>query len=351
MKFMWPEMLWLLAATPLLVMLYVWLLRRRKKLAVRYASLAIVKEALRGGHGWRRHVPPLLLLAAITVMLLGIARPTAVMTLPTQQETIILAMDVSGSMRARDIAPSRLVASQNAARTFIGQLPSHTRVGIVSFAGTAAVVQAPTLNREDALAAIDRFYLQRGTATGSGLLVALATLFPDHGIDVSEAIYGRDSPRSDSRGTPLGGSSKTDKPPFTPVPPGSYASAAIVLLTDGQRTTGPDPIDAARLAAERGVRVFTVGVGTVEGEVIGFEGWSFRAQLDEDTLKAVAKITQGEYFHASNAEDLKKIYQMLNSRLVLTKRETEITALFSALAAVVAVGAAGLSMLWFNRIV
>ncbi|HEU0201683.1 MAG TPA: VWA domain-containing protein [Burkholderiaceae bacterium] len=351
MKFMWPEMLWLLAAIPLLVALYVWLLRRRKKLAVRYASLAIVKDAMRGGLGWRRHVPPLLLLAAIAVMLLGIARPTAVMTLPTQQETIILAMDVSGSMRARDIQPSRLVASQNAARTFINQLPSHTRVGIVSFAGTAAVVQAPTLNREDALAAIDRFYLQRGTATGSGLLVALATLFPDHGIDVSEAIYGRDSPRSDSRGTPLGGSGKTEKPPFTPVQPGSYTSAAIVLLTDGQRTTGPDPIDAARLAAERGVRVFTVGVGTVEGEVIGFEGWSFRAQLDEDALKAVAKITQGEYFHASNAEDLKKIYQMLNSRLVLTKRETEITALFSALAAVVAVGAASLSMLWFNRIV
>jgi len=218
---------------------------------------------------------------------------------------------------------------------------------VVSFAGTAALVQPPTQNREDIVAAIDRFQLQRGTAIGSGIIVSLATLFPDAGIDVSDSIYGRNAPRS----LPLDPGRPPEKKEFTPVPPGSYASAAIVLLTDGQRTTGPDSLDAAKLAADRGVRIFTVGVGTPNGEVIGFEGWSFRARLDEDTLKAIANLTRGEYFHAGTATDLKKIYQGLNARLVFEKKQTEITALFSAAAAGLVLLSAFLSLLWFNRIV
>jgi Ca-activated chloride channel family protein len=346
MKFLWPELLWLLAALPLLVAAYVLLLRRKKKLAIRYASLAIVKDALAAGSRWRRHVAPLLLLAALALLVVATARPTAVVTLPSQQQTIILAMDVSGSMRAKDVEPNRLAASQNAARAFIAGAPRHTRIGIVTFAGTAALVQAPTTNREDLLAAIDRFQLQRATATGSGIIVSLATLFPDGGFDVTEAIYGREF----QRGMSIDAEPKKDKPEFKPVPPGSNDSMAIILLSDGQRTTGPDPIEAAQRAAERGVRIYTVGIGTVEGDVVGFEGWSFRARLDEETLKAIAGITRAEYFYAGNAADLHKVFQTLGSKIVLQSRETEVTALFAAAAAVLALAAGALSMLWFNRI-
>jgi Ca-activated chloride channel family protein len=220
-----------------------------------------------------------------------------------------------------------------------------TRIGIVSFAGTAALVQPPTQNREDLVAAIDRFQLQRATAIGSGIIVSLAAIFPDAGIDISQLTSGRDQ-----RALPIDAAKKADKPPHQPVPPGSYASAAIILLTDGQRTTGPDPLDAAKMAADRGVRVFTVGVGTPQGEVIGFEGWSMRVRLDEDTLKKIAGITQGEYFYAGTAVDLKKIYQNLNTRLVFERKETEVSAMFAGLGAALALLAAGLSVLWFHRI-
>ncbi|HTT11638.1 MAG TPA: VWA domain-containing protein [Burkholderiaceae bacterium] len=349
MSFLWPEFLWSALLLPALVAVYILVLRRKKKLALHYASLSLVKEALGSGNRIRRHIPPALLLTAIALLVVAVGRPVAVITLPTQQETIILAMDVSGSMRAKDVEPNRLAAAQNAARAFVNEQPRYVRIGVVSFAATASLVQAPTLSREDVLAAIDRFQLQRGTATGSGILVALATLFPDGGFDVSTAIYGREAA---IRGTPLDAAPKKerDKADVRPVAPGSYTSAAIILLSDGQRTTGPDPIEAAKRAAERGVRIFTVGIGTVDGEVIGFEGWSFRAQLDEETLRAVANITQAEYFYAGNAADLKKVYQSLHSRVVLQTKETEITAFFAAAGAALAVVAALLSLLWFNRI-
>ena len=343
MKFLWPEFLALLLFVPLLAALYVWLLRRRKRLAVRYANLSLVKEALGRGPGWRRHVPPALFLLGLAAMLVAVARPTAVITLPSQQGIVILAMDVSGSMRATDVEPNRLTASQVAAKAFVADQPRNTRIGVVSFAGTAALVQPPTQNKEDILAAIDRFQLQRATAIGSGIIVSLAAIFPDAGIDLGALTYGRE-PRS----VPI--DQKKDKPAFKPVPPGSYASAVIILLTDGQRTTGPDPIEAAKMAADRGVRIFTVGVGTPQGEIIGFEGWSMRVRLDEETLKQIANVTHGEYFYAGNAVDLKKVYENLNARLVLEKKETEVSALFAAAGALLAVVAAALSVLWFHRI-
>jgi len=341
MSFVWPDFLWSLLALPLLVALYWWLLHRRKKSTLHYPSLSIVKQAMGRGPGWRRHVPPAMMLLAVATLLMASARPRAVVTLPLQQETIILAMDVSGSMRATDVLPNRMVAAQEAAKAFLNDLPSNVRVGVVSFAGTAAVVQPPTQNREDIVAAIDRFQLQRGTAIGSGIVLSLATIFPDAGIDLSQ-ITGQ-------RAMPLG---PGDKPPkeFTPVAPGSFNSAAIVLLTDGQRTTGPDPLDAAKMAADRGVKIYSVGVGTKEGETIGFEGWSMRVRLDEETLKNVANLTRGEYFYAGTAADLKKVYQSLSSRLIVEKKETEITAFFAAAAAALVVLAAGLSVWWFGRV-
>jgi Ca-activated chloride channel family protein len=351
MKFLWPQMLWLLTVMPVLVAAYWWLMLRRRKVALRYASLSLVRDAM-GASSWRRHVPPALLLLAVGVLIVAVARPTALVKLPSKQETVILAMDVSGSMRAKDVEPNRLVAAQNAAKAFLADLPASTRVGIVAFAATASVVQSPTHSREDLIAAIDRFQLQRGTATGSAILVALATLFPDAGIDVSSAIYGSSFESGSSRGKSLDdrARAKADKPEFKPVPPGSYTSAAIIMLSDGQRTTGPDPLKAARLAADRGVRIYTVGVGTVKGETIGFEGWSFRAQLDEETLKSIAHMTLGEYFYAGDAASLKKIYQTLTSRLVLEQRESEITAFLAAAAAVLIVCAAALSIHWYGRI-
>jgi len=347
MKFLWPEALWAAALlAPLLVLLYLWLLHRRKKSTVRFASVALVKQALGKGPGWRRHVPPLLLGLALLVLMVAVSRPTAVIKLPSQQETIILAMDVSGSMRATDIKPSRIVASQDAAKNFVNELPRTVRVGVVSFAGTAAVVQAPTLSREDVIAAIDRFQLQRATAIGSGIVLSLATLFPDAGYDLSQITGAKPMPPGFSGNK----KEKDDKPAFKPVEPGSYASAAIILLTDGQRTTGPDTLEMAKLAADRGVRIYTVGMGTKEGEIIGFEGWSMRVRLDEETLKQVALLTRGEYFFAGTAEDLKKVYEGLSSKLVVEKRETEITAMFAALGALLAMVAAGLSLWWFGRV-
>jgi Ca-activated chloride channel family protein len=239
-------------------------------------------------------------------------------------------------MRASDVEPNRLVAAQNAAKAFIADQPDSVRVGIVAFAGTATVAQAPTRNKEDLYAAIDRFQLQRATAIGSAIIVSLATLFPDGGYDVAAFSY----------------SAEKRKPPanFKPVPPGSYGSAVIILLTDGQRTTGPDSVMAARLAAERGVRIFTVGVGTPEGKIVGFDGWSMHVRLDEETLRAIADLTRGEYFYAGNAVDLKKIYQTMNTRLVMETKKTEVGAFFSAAAACLVLVAGLLSLAWFNRI-
>jgi Ca-activated chloride channel homolog len=331
---------------PVLVLLYWWLLRRKAKSAVRYSQLAMVKAAAGAQSKWKRHVPPVLMLIALSLLLFAASRPLAVITLPMQQETIMLAMDVSGSMRATDVQPNRLVAAQNAAKAFLADLPRTVKVGIVAFAGTASLVQAPTVNREDLVAAIDRFQLQRGTAIGNGIVVSMATLFPDAGIDLAQMQYG-----GRPAGKPLGSSDKgAEKKDAPPVPPGSYASAAVILLTDGQRTTGVDPMEAAKIAADKGVRVYTVGIGTKEGETIGFEGWSMRVRLDEDSLKAISSRTQGEYFYAGTADDLKKVYAKLSSRLTVEKKETEVAGLLALAGALFALMAGVLSMWWFNRV-
>jgi len=317
MTFLWPELLWLLLALPVLVGIYLYLIGRKHKRALAYASLSGMREAMEGAGRLRRHVPPALFLFALIVMVVAIARPAAVVMLPSAHKTVMLAMDVSGSMRATDVEPNRMAAAQTAARAFVNDLPSATRIGIVSFAATASLVQAPTSDREDILAAIDRFQLQRGTAVGSGILISLKALFPDMEFDLRS-----NNPRTDAaRATSLDAPAKSGKEQFKPVPPGSYDAAVVILLTDGQTNTGPDPVEAARMAADRGVRIYTVGIGTPAGELIGAEGWSMRVRLDEAALKNIANVTLGQYFYAGTATDLKKVYESLNSKLVLEKHD------------------------------
>jgi len=348
MTFLWPEGLWGLALVPILVALYILILQRKKN-ALAYSNLALVKVAMGKTSSFRRHLPPALLLAGFVVMLLALARPAAVVTLPSQHETVILALDVSGSMRADDVKPTRLAAAQAAARAFLKDTPSTTRIGVVAFAGSAALVQPPTRSREEVMNAIEQLQLQNATAVGSGILVSLKAIFPEQDFEVKapQLRAGMGSAAAGGSPRPLGA---PPKPELRPVPPGSYKSAVVILLTDGQTTTGPDPVDAARLAAERGVRIFTVGVGTPDGQILTGEGWSIRVRLDEDALKVIADMTRAEYFFAGNAPDLKKIYQGLNSKLVMEKKETEVTALFTAVAASFTLLAAALSLLWFNRI-
>lgn len=352
MTFIWPELLWLLLSLPALVLAYWLMLRRRKKVAMQYAGLATVREAMRGAQ-FRRHVPPLLFLLAIALMLVAVARPAAVLTLPSEHKTMILAVDVSGSMRATDVAPSRFSAALTAVRTFVEQQPRNTRVGIVSFAGAASLIQPPTSNREDLLDAIGRMQLQRGTAVGSGILVSLKAIFPDVRFNLNSSDPREAEPRygSGAAGRALGADNAKDSAEdFRPVPPGSYGSAAIILLTDGQTTTGPDPVEASRMAAERGVRVFTIGIGTPAGEVLTGDGWAMHVRLDEAPLKEIADLTKAQYFYAGTAADLAKVYKTLSSRLTLERRESEVSALFAAGAALLAVLSAALSMMWFNRI-
>jgi len=356
MSFVWPQYLWLLLIVPALVAAYVAVLRKKKQ-AVRYANVGLVKAAIGPAQRFRRHVPPLLFLLALIGVLIAVARPSAIVTLPSDARTIIMAMDVSLSMRATDVDPNRIVAAQNAAKEFVKELPPDIKCGIVTFAGTAVLVQPPTQNREDLVSAIDRFELQRHTAIGSGIIVSLATLFPEEGIDLEQHLFGYGF---GSRDTRLKGKDKdkdgerklkAEKKEVKPVPAGSYKSAAIILLTDGRRTTGPDPMDAARMAADHGVRVFTVGFGSTGGGSVDIDGMSIYMRFDEETLKGIAGITQAEYFHAASSQDLKKIYEGLNTKFALERKETEISALFAAAAALLAVASAVLSLLWFNRLV
>jgi Ca-activated chloride channel family protein len=347
MFFLWPQYLWLMLALPLLPVVYVWLLRRRRKLAVRYSSIGAVREAA-AGRSWRRHVPPVLLLLACCAMLVGAARPVARVPMPWARTTIMLAVDVSLSMRVSDVKPTRLAAAQDAAKLFLRDLPKKIEVGLVTFAGSSQVAQAATLDRESLVTAIDAFQMQMGTAVGNAIVLCLAELFPDHGLDVGEMTFGaskRYGRSLDDKARP-----KVTPKQITPVAPGSYNSAAIILLSDGRRTTGVDTLAAARMAAERGVRIYVVGLGTASGDARTAEGMPIYMQLDEPTLREVARMTAGEYHQAGSAEKLRSVYEDLGSRVQVLTRETELTALLAIVAALLAVTAAALSVLWFGRI-
>jgi Ca-activated chloride channel homolog len=342
MNFLWPQNLWLLLALPLLPALYLWLLRRRTRAAVRLSSLAIVRRAL--GPRWRRHVPPALVLLALGVLLLALARPTAAITLPWARTTVMLALDISLSMRVKDVEPTRMAAAQQAARGFLAELPPHVEVGIVTFAANAQLAQRPTTDRAALVGAVDAIQMQIGTAIGSAIVVCLAELFPEHNLDTGEAAFGhRRGARSlDARSQP--------PPQLEPVAPGSYDAAAIILLSDGRRTMGVDTLQAARLAADRGVRIDVVGLGTPDGHASAGEGMAMYLQLDEATLREVARMTGGDYHHAGTAQALLDVYRGLGSRLQVGTRDTEITALLAGVGALLLAGAATLSLAWFGRV-
>ncbi|SDC88757.1 Ca-activated chloride channel family protein [Cupriavidus sp. YR651] len=354
MQFLWPQMLWLLLALPLLAAAYLYVIARRKKGALLYASLALPRAALGARQRLRRHIPPLIFLFALAAALLACARPSATVTLPAESVTLVLAMDTSRSMEATDVPPTRISAAQQAARDLIVGLPANVRLGIVSFASTATVVLPPTNNRHDMLDAIERFQLQRGTATGSGLIQSLAVLFPDDGIDLEAILFSSTSARAERGATSLDDVAAADavrkrERERQAVEPGSYRHGAVILLSDGRRTTGPDPSEAAHMAAERGVRVYTVGFGSTQGGVGGESSLSYFMQLDEPALRAVATITGGEYFQAGSAADLSQVYRQLSARFALERKETELGALFSVASVLLLVVACALSMLWFRR--
>jgi len=343
MSFLWPQNLWWMLVLPLLPALYLWLLRRPGKPALRVSDLGVARRV--SSRTWRRHLPPALILLALGLLLLALARPTARLTLPWARTTIMLAMDVSLSMRVKDVKPTRMVAAQEAAKSFLHDLPPHIEVGLVTFAGSAQVAQQATLDRAALVGAIDAIQMQMHTAIGSAIVLCLAELFPDHGIDLGEMSFG---PRRHARS--LDEKQKAPPRPVEPVAPGSHEAAAIILLSDGRRTTGVDTLQAAKMAADRGVRIHVVGLGTADGHLAEGEGMSMYLQLDEATLREVARSTGGEYHHAGSAEVLRSVYQKLGSRAQMQTRDTELTALLAMVAAMLIVVGAAVSVLWFGRV-
>jgi len=343
MFFLWPQLLWLLPALALLPAAYVWLLRRRSRAALRFSNLGVARAAA-VGRPWRRHLPPALLLLAIAGLLIAAARPVARVPLPWARSTVMLAIDVSLSMRVSDVKPTRLAAAQEAAKLFLSELPKGIEVGLVTFAGSSQVAQRATLDRESLVAAIDAFQMQLGTAVGNAIVLSLAELFPEQGIVLNDL-----APARTQRGRSLDDKAKPPPAQIAPVPPGSYASAAIILLSDGRRTTGVDTLEAAKMAADRGVRIHVVGLGTVEGDTATPDGTAIYMKLDEPTLREVARLTGGEYHHAGTAEKLRSVYEQLGSRVQVESRETELAGMLALVSALVALAAGVLSMLWLGR--
>lgn len=353
MFFQWPLYLWLMLALPLLPVVYVWLLRRRTQAALRFSHLGTVRAAM-AGRSWRRHVPPALLWLACATLLLAAARPVANVPLPWARSTVVLAIDISLSMRVNDVKPSRMEAAQDAAKLFLKDLPKRVEVALVTFAGSTQVAQAATLDRSTVVAAIDGIQMQRGTAIGSAIAVSLAELFPDHGIGVGEMTFGPYGQNANGKPRARSLDDKVKPPPkeITPVPPGSYGSAVIILLSDGRRTTGIDTLQAAKMAADRGVRIHVVGLGNPGGGGGSFDvdGLAMYLQLDEPTLREVARMTGGNYHQAGTAEQLRGVYETLGSQMQVVRRETELAPLLALLAALLAGTAGVLSVLWFRRL-
>jgi Ca-activated chloride channel homolog len=358
MHFTWSWALMGLLIVPLLIALYLLFLRRKRKFAVQYASLSLIREALPGRSRWRRHLPFALLMLSIAALVLAFARPQATVTISTGRTSIILALDVSRSMCATDVDPNRMAVAQEAAREFVDDQPSGTRIGIVAFAGAAQVVVAPTDDKDRLVEAIEGLTTSVGTVIGGAILESIDAL-----SEVNPEVAPSTVDLSD------------DEPSSEPRPPtGDYVPDIVVLLTDGANTRGIDPIDAAEQAADRRVRVYTIGFGTTDpgnlvctpeqlggefggqfgapgGPGIGGSGPGGISQfllIDEATLESIAEVTGGEYYAAENSDELVDVFEELPSRVVRQDEEREITVAFVAVGALLALGAVGLS-LWWNR--
>ncbi|MEO7912059.1 MAG: VWA domain-containing protein [Roseiflexaceae bacterium] len=353
MDILWPGFLFLLAIVPLLIGAYIWMLRRRRRFTVRYSSLSLVRAALPRFSRWRRHLPFALFLVGLASLVVAMARPVVIVSVPTGQTTVILAIDVSRSMCATDIEPNRLEAAKAAALSFIQSQKSSTQISIVAFAGFAEVTQPATNDQEALETAVESLTTGRRTAIGSGILKSLDAIAE---IDKNVAPSVTDS----SPGIPP-----------TPVPSGAYAPDIIVLLTDGVSNAGPMPLEAAQQALDRGVRVYTIGFGTANGSEIpycapqlqgggtvdrggGFGGGGFggggsggfRRGIDEDTLIQVAEMTGGDYYSAESASELQEVFQNLPTYLITKHEIMEVSVAFAALGTLLAVAAVTLSLRW-----
>ncbi len=331
MDVLWPGFLALLGFVPLIIVAYIWMLRRRRRFAVRFSSLTLVRAALPRYSRLRRHLPFALFLLGLTSLMLALTRPVAIVSVPTDQTTIILTMDVSRSMRAADIPPSRLEAAKAAAESFIQSQKSNTQIGIVAFAGFSEMVQPPSTDQEALLTAIESLTTGRGTAIGSGILKSL---------DVISEIDPNVAPSV---------SNPSAESTIIPVPKGAYVPDIVVLLTDGVSTTGPDPLEAAQQAVDRGVRVYTIGFGTENGASNldrGQFGGRFRRGIDEATLRQIAEMTGGSYYSAESANELQDVFQNLPTYLITKHEILEVTVALTAFGVLLATIAIILSLLW-----
>ncbi len=332
MNFHWPGAFLLLGLIPLLAFAYFLRQRRRRKYAVRFSSLTLVRSAIPAQSTVRRWLPLGLFFLAIAVLAIAVARPETTVLVPDGRATVIMALDVSGSMRQTDILPSRLGAAKSAAMTFIERQQGDIQIGVVAFAGFAQLVQEPSLDGEELKESVKHLTTGRGTAIGSGILTALETI-----TEFNQS--------GEARQTNPGQSSNQETPP-----PGQLAPDIIVLLTDGVYTTGPNPLEAAQEAVNRGIRVYTIGFGTrggspPQGEDF-FGGRRFRHGIDEESLKAIAAMTGGEYYSANSADELIKVFDSLPNILKTREDTFEISAFFAAIAAFLMTAAVLLAQLW-----
>ncbi len=332
MTFTWPLMLLSLLLIPLFIALYVRIQQRRQKIVANIGSLGFVQDASGGRVGGRRHIPPILFLIGLAILLVALARPNAVVSLPGLESTVILSFDVSGSMSAQDMQPTRMEAAKAAAREFVGRQPSNVKIGVVAFSDGGIAVQPPTKDQEAILAAIDRLAPQRGTSLGSGILSSLNAIALNRGE------------------IPVTGNSLTPVPTPTPVPYGIYIPAAIVLLTDGENTTNQDPIEAAQTAAEQGVRVYAIGVGSAAGTTLTVNDFTVFTQLNEPMLQQIATLTDGAYYNAQSEEDLREIYENLDVQVVIKPEKTEITSIFTGISMMFMLLGGAFSLVWFSRL-
>lgn len=349
MTFLWRDALWLMFAPPILLASYFALLKRARY-TVRYSSVRLIAEAQSPLQRLRRHIPPILFLLAVVALLAAVARPAAFIALPTEQRLIVLAIDVSLSMSADDVAPSRIAAAQAAAKRFVAAQPRDVRIAIVAFAGDADMVLAPTRSRDDARAAIDRLELRYNTAIGSGVLAAVMTVFPhaDFGADYDIFGFGR----SPAEPRPVGRNQKpAPRVKMPAVAPASHRSAAIVLLTDGRETIGMRYEKAAQIAAAHGLRIYTVGFGSASETKLEIDGVSMDVSFDEVALKEIAETTHAAYHHASTAAELNRVYQTLSGEIVLERKQRELTVLLTMIAVLLLLASGGLSLAWSGRLV
>lgn len=330
-------MLLSLLLVPLFVWLYLRMQQRRRRFAASFGALGFMQEAARRGLGIRRHIPPAFFLTGLTILLLAMARPQTAISLPRVEGTVILAFDVSGSMAADDLKPTRMEAAKAAAQEFVQHQPASVQIGVVAFSDGGFTVQAPTNDQAAILATINRLTPQRGTSLGQGILVSLNTIAGDTGSTPALA----NNPTADPllpAATP------------TPMPKGTYTSAVIVLLTDGENNEAPDPLAAAQAAADRGVRIYTVGIGSAAGTLLHVEGFTVHTQLDEGTLQQVAQLSGGAYYNAENEQDLRAIYENLDPQLVIKAEKMEVTSIFAGAGILVLLIGGTCSLLWFSRV-